>query len=195
MFFEDSESLSILGAIRQSSSAQSTFEFSQLVGIGVTSVASGYLDQFEFVIHGDTTGKVFRQEEGYSFNGEDIFSLFQTPYFYMDDPEVRKTFYSVRTYMLGEGSTEVSLGINYNYGDSETLTPSSYSFDTTGAAALYGVSKYDTTDIYDGNPTPVRKTNIVGSGDSLSLSYVTVNSLPSHTVQAITITYGLADRR
>jgi hypothetical protein len=195
LFFENTEALSILGAIRQSSSAQSTFEFSQLIGIGVTSVASGYLDQFEFVIHGDTLGKVHRQEVGYNFDGVDIFSLFQTPYFYMDDPELRKTFYNVRTYMLGEGATEVNVGIKYDYGDSEVAIPNNYSFNTTGAASLYGVATFDTTDIYDGNPTPVRKTNISGSGDSISISYVTVNSLPSHTVQAITITYGLADRR
>jgi hypothetical protein len=195
LFFENDEALSILGAIRQSSSAQSPFEFSQLIGIGVTAVASGYLGQFEFVIHGDTIGKVHRQEVGNSFDGVDIFSLFQTPYFYMDDPELRKTFYNVRTYMLGEGATEVNLGINYDYGDSEVATPNNYVFNTTGAAAIIGIATFDATDIYDGNPTPVRKTNISGSGDSISVSYVTVNSLPSHTVQAITITYGLADRR
>lgn len=195
LFFENAEALSILGAIRQSSSAQSTFEFSQLIGIGVTSVASGYLDQFEFVIHGDTLGKVHRQEVGYSFEGEDIFSLYQTPYYYMDDPELRKVFYSVRTYLLGEGVTQVTLGVNFNYGDSEVFVPSNYSLDTAGAAAIYGVATFDTSDIYDGNPTPVRKTNISGSGDSISFSYVTTNSLPSHTVQAITVTYGLADRR
>lgn len=195
LFFENAEALSILGAIRQSSAAQSTFEFSQLIGIGVTCVASGYLDQFEFVIHGDILGKVHRQESGYSFEGNDIFSLYQTPYFFMDDPELRKTFYSVRTYMLGEGVTQVTLGINYNYGDSEVAVPNNYTLDTTGAAAIYGVATFDTSDIYDGNPTPVRRTNISGSGDSISVSYVTVNQTPSHTIQALTLTYGLADRR
>jgi hypothetical protein len=195
LFFENTEALSILGGIRQSSAAQSTFEFSQLIGIGVTCVASGYVDQYEYVIHGDSNGKVHRQETGYSFDGGPIFSLFQTPYFYMDDPEIRKTFYSVRTYMLGEGSTEITVGINYNYGDSDILAPSNYLINTAGAASYYGVSTYDSTDIYDGNPTPIRKTNIGGSGDSISISYVTTNALPSHTIQALTITYGLADRR
>lgn len=195
LFFENSEALSILGAIRQSSAAQSTFEFSQLIGLGVTCVASGYINQFEFVIHGDILGKVHRQEVGYSFDGEDIFSLYQTPYYYMDDPELRKTFYSIRTYMLGEGATQVTLGVNYNYGDSGVYVPNNYTLDTTGAASIYGVATFDSSDIYDGNPTPVRRTTISGSGDSISLSYVTVNQLPSHTIQALTITYGLADRR
>jgi hypothetical protein len=66
---------------------------------------------------------------------------------------------------------------------------------TAGAAAFYDVATYDTTDVYDGNPSPVRKTNISGSGDSMSVSFVTNNTTPSHTIQALTITYGLADRR
>ena len=195
LFFENAEALSIMGAIRQSASAQSTFEYSQLTGIGVTCVDSGYIGQFEFVIHGDTTGKVFRQERGYSFDGSEIFSLYQTPYFYMEDPEVRKIFYTLKTYMLAEGLTTVTVGINFNYGDSEVAVPNNYSVTTTGAAAIYDIATYDTTDIYDGNPSPVRKTNISGSGDSISISFVTSNILPSHTIQALTITYGLADRR
>jgi len=195
LFFDNAEALSIMGAIRQSPAAQSTFEYSQLTGIGVTCVDSGYIGQFEFVIHGDNLGKVFRQERGYTFDGDEIFSLYQTPYFYMDDPEVRKVFYNLKTYMLSEGQTTVSVGINFNYGDSEVSVPTNYSVDTTGAAAIYGIATYDTTDIYDGNPSPVRKTNIAGSGDSISISFVTNNTTPSHTIQALTITYGLADRR
>jgi hypothetical protein len=195
LFFDNADALSIMGAIRQSPAAQSTFEYSQLNGIGVTCIDSGYIGQFEFVIHGDNAGKVFRQERGYSFDGGEIFSLYQTPYFYMDDPEVRKVFYNLKTYMLSEGLTTVTVGINFNYGDSAVSVPSNYNISTTGAAAIYDIATYDTTDTYDGNPSPVRKTNISGSGDSISVSFVTSNTTPSHTIQALTITYGLADRR
>lgn len=195
LFFENAEALSIMGAIRKGPSAQSAFEYSQLNGIGVTCVDSGYIEQFEFVIHGDSTGKVHRQERGYTFDGAAIFSLFQTPYYFMDDPDIRKTFISMRTYMLAEGETTVSVGINFDYGDSEVSVPANYNTSTAGAAAFYGTATYDTTDIYDGNPSPVRKTNIEGSGDSMSVSFVTNNTTPSHTIQALTITYGLGDRR
>lgn len=195
LFFDNPEALSLIGAIRQSPSAQSVFEYSQLNGIGLTCVDSGYIGQYEYVIHGDGTGKVYRQERGYTFDGEPIFSLYQTPYFYMDDPEIRKVFYNLKTYLLSEGETEISVGINFNYGDSNVLVPNNYAVTTAGAAAIYGIATYDTTDIYDGNPSPVRKTNISGSGDSISVSFVTNNTTPSHTIQALTITYGLADRR
>jgi hypothetical protein len=55
---------------------QSIFEYSQLVGIEANCVASGYVGQYEYVIHGDSAGKVFRQERGTSFDGDEIFSLY-----------------------------------------------------------------------------------------------------------------------
>ena len=194
-FFKNESSLSLIGAIRKSANKQSIFEYSQLIGIEANCVASGYIGQFEHVIHGDGSGKVYRQERGQSFAGEDIFSLYQTPYFYMEDPEIRKNIYSVNTYLRSEGTTEVFVGVSYDYDDVNTNNPNTYDFSTQGAAALYGTAIYDAGDIYDGNPSPKKLTNVSGSGNSVSISYVTNNQSASHTIQAITITYGTADRR
>ena len=197
LFFEANTSLSLLAAIRKSSSAQSTFEYSQLVGIEATAVASGYIGQFEFVLHGDTTGKVFKQEEGNSFGGSDVLSVYQTPFYFMGDPELRKIFYRVKTFLKSEGSTTISVGIEYNFGDSEIATPANFDLSTAGAASFFDNSStlYDETDVYDGNPTPIRTTNISGSGDSISIAYVTNGTNPSHTIQAVSILYGAGDRR
>ena len=197
LFFEANTSLSLLAAIRKSSSAQSTFEYSQLVGIEATAVASGYVGQFEFVLHGDTTGKVFKQEEGNSFDGGDILSVYQTPFYFMQDPELRKVFYRVKTFLKSEGESTISVGIEYNFGDAEIAAPLNFDLTTAGAASFFDASStiYDDTDIYDGNPTPIRSTNISGSGDSISVAYVTNSTSPSHTIQAVSILYGTGDRR
>lgn len=195
-FFKNDSSLSLIGAIRKGQGNQSTFEYSQLIGIEVSCAASGYIGQFEFVIHGDSNGKVHRQEQGTDFDGEDIFSLYQTPYFYMDDPDIRKNIHSINTYLKSEGSTEIFVGVYYDYEDVYSLNPNSYNFSTARAAAYYNSAIYDDADsIYDGNPSPKALTNVSGSGKSVSISYVTENASPSHTIQAITMTYGLADRR
>jgi len=197
LFFEANTSLSLLAAIRKSSSAQSTFEYSQLVGIEATAVASGYVGQFEFVLHGDTTGKVFKQEQGNSFDGSDILSVYQTPFYFMQDPELRKVFYRVKTFLKSEGESTISVGIEYNFGDAEIAAPFNFDLTTAGAASFFDASStiYDDTDIYDGNPTPIRSTNISGSGDSISVAYVTNSTSPSHTIQAVSILYGTGDRR
>lgn len=195
MFFADQESLGILGAIRRSGSGGAGFEFSQLVGVDVRTASSGYLGDEEFVIHGDSEGYVYRQEVGNDFNGNNIFSLMKTPYYYMDDPAVRKTFYDIDTYMRSDGEVTVVMAVDFDYGNPDTNLSSDYTLSTEGAAAYYDAAKFDSTDIYDGNPSPVESTNIVGSAKSMSIRYVTNSTDPSHTIQAITVTYGLGDRR
>jgi len=54
-FFKNDASLSLIGAIRKSQGKQSIFEYSQLIGIEANCVSSGYIGQFEHVIHGDRT--------------------------------------------------------------------------------------------------------------------------------------------
>ena len=196
LFFPTSDSLGLIGALRLSGPAQApAFEFSQLIGIDVYCGASGYIGDEEFVIHGDSLGTLHRQESGQNFNGAPIFSVFQTPYFHMDDPLLRKNYYSTTTYMLSEGTVEVDIGISYDYGSTSLANPSNYAVNTSGAAAYYGSAVYDATDIYDGDPSPVRTTRITGSGTSISLTYVTTADQPSHTIQALAVEYGLSDRR
>ena len=195
LFFANSESLGLIGSLRTSSQNPSGFEYSQLVGIEVYCVDSGYIVTEEFVIHGDSLGKVHRQEQGFTFEGNAIFSLYQTPYLYQDDPIIRKTYYDINTYMRSEGQVSVNIGVEFDYGDSSTSVPTGYSFTTEGAASFWGLATYDASDIYDGNPSPVRKTSLQGSGDSISLTYVTTETQPSHTIQSFVISYSLADRR
>tara|TARA_R110000868_G_C10926086_1_gene766037 strand:- start:292 stop:1830 length:1539 start_codon:yes stop_codon:yes gene_type:complete len=193
LFFAAADSQGIIGGIRQGQDGLG-FEFGQLLGIEATCAASGYIGQYEYVIHGDISGKVHRQEVGFSFNAEPIFSLYQTPYLHMEDPEIRKIFYNVSTYLRAEGDNELILSIVYDYEDYDTLSPSNYTLTTTGAAAYYNESFYDGTSIFDGNPSPVQRTNISGSGKSVSFKYVTNDTNASHSIQGIVVTYGQGDR-
>lgn len=195
MFFSASESQGVIGALRQQQNGGIAFEFGQLLGITATCADSGYIGQTEFVIHGDSLGKVYRQEQGTNFNGVNIFSLFQTPFYHMGDPELRKTFLKLSTYMKAEGDTDIVLGIVYDYEDSEVLNPTNYSITTRGAAAFFNEAVYDAQAIYDGNPSPVVKTSFAGSGQSISLKYVTNDTNASHSIQGFVLLFGLGDRR
>lgn len=194
LFFADQEALGLIGGVR-GSGGSSIFEFSQLVGMEVNCADSGYLGDEEYVIHGDSVGRVFRQETGKTFNGLPIFSLYQTPFYFMDDPLIRKTYYDVTTFMKSEGVVSVNLGITFDYDDPTISRESDFGITTEGAASQWGTATYDASDIYDGNPSPVRRTTFSGSGDSVSFTYVTTEEQESHTIQAIAVSYGLADRR
>jgi len=170
------------------------FEYGQLLGITATCADSGYIGQNEFVIHGDSTGKVHRQEQGNDFDGTDIFSIFQTPFFHMQDPEQRKVFYTVATYLRSEGDNTIVMSAVYDYEDVDTLNPTNFNLTTEGAAAYYNEATYNSTAIFDGNPSPVQRTNIEGSGKSASLKFVTNDSSASHSIQGLVITFGVGDR-
>ena len=183
----------IIGGFRQTPNGLQ-FEYGQMLGVFTTCATSGYIGQNEFVIHGDSNGKVQRQEQGNDFDGEAIFSVFQTPFFHMQDPEQRKVFYTVATYLRSEGDNEIIMSALYDYEDVDTLRPTNFTLTTTGAAAYYNEALYNSTAIFDGNPAPVRRTNISGSGMSASFKYVTNDTSASHSIQGIVVTFGVGDR-
>ena len=192
-FFAAADSQGIIGGFRQTPNGIQ-FEYSQMLGISATASDSGYIGQYEFVIHGDSSGKVHRQEQGNDFDGENIFSVYQSPFLHMQDPEQRKIFYTIATYLRSEGDNEIIMSVVYDYEDTESLNPTNFTLSTEGAAAYYNEALYDSTAIFDGNPSPVQRTNISGSGKSVSLKYVTNDSNASHSIQGIVVTFGVGDR-
>ena len=192
-FFGAADSQGIIGGFRETPNGL-RFEYSQMLGISATAAASGYIGQNEFVIHGDSTGKVYRQEQGNSFAGTNIFSIFQTPYYYFQDPEQRKIIYNVATYLRSEGDNEIVMSAVYDYEDPDSLNPTNFTLSTEGAAAYYNEAAYNSTAIFDGNPSPVQRTNISGSGRSVSFKYVTNDSNASHSIQGLVVTFGVGDR-
>lgn len=195
IFFGASDSQGVIGALRQQQNGAIGFEFGQLLGITATCADSGYLGQYEYVIHGDLDGKVYRQEYGNNFDGNEIFSLFQSPFFHFGDPELRKNFLKLSTYLKAEGNTDIALGIVYDYEDTEVLNPANYDITTRGAAAYYNEAFYDSGAIFDGNPSPVAKTSFSGSGTSIAVKYVTNDTNASHAIQGFVLLFGYGDRR
>ena len=192
-FFAAADSQGIIGGFRQTPNGLQ-FEYSQMLGISATASDSGYIGQYEFVIHGDSNGKVHRQEQGNDFDGENIFSVYQSPFLHMQDPEQRKIFYTIATYLRSEGDNEIIMSVVYDYEDPDSLNPTNFTLSTEGAAAYYNEALYNSTAIFDGNPSPVQRTNISGSGKSVSLKYVTNDSNASHSIQGIVVTFGVGDR-
>jgi len=201
--FSASNSEGIIGGLRQVGDGYG-FEFGTLDGLECVCAASGYLGQEEIVIHGDSSGKVYAQESGNSFDTGKILSIYKTPFVYMQDPEVRKNYYSISTYMKAEGIISIAVGVTYDYDNTEVLNPADSTvlnedpaafFNTGTNIATYGAENDTTGDIYDGNPSPVERSNFTGSGKSISFSYVTNDTKASHSIQGYTVTYGIGDVR
>lgn len=195
MFFSASDGTGIIGAMRQRQDGGMGFEFGQILGFYATCADSGYIGQYEYVIHGDADGKVHRQETGTDFDGAEIFSLFQTPFYHMGDPELRKNFLKISTYLRAEGNVDIAMGVVYDYEEPTVTNPSDFNLTIRDTAAYYNETVYDGGAVYSGNPSPVIKTHISGSGTSASIKFVTNDTNASHNIQGFVLLFGLGDRR
>lgn len=194
-FIPNVGSFGLIGGLRESG-GQIGFEYGQLFNIPATCAASNYIGSEEYVIHGDSDGKVHRQESGTSFDGEEILSVYQTPYYYFEDPTIRKNFYRLTTFLRSEGTINIALSVSYDFDDTQgVFNPANYGLTNEGAASYYNEAVYDSTAIFDGNPSPVIKTNIAGSGFSVAFKYVTNDTNASHTIQGLVLNYAFNDRR
>ncbi len=195
LFLPSEGNFGLLGGLRESGGSLS-FEYSQLYGFPATCSSSGYVGVDEIVIHGDANGKVQKQESGTSLDSAEILSVYQTPFYYFQDPTIRKNFYNISTFLRSEGSTSIVMGVAYDFDDSiNVFNPANFNISTTGAAAYYNEAVFDSAAIYDGNPSPVEKTNIEGSGFSVAFKYVTNDTNASHTIQGLVLNYSMNDRR
>ena len=112
----------------------------------------------------------------------------------MEDPEQRKIFYTVATYLRSEGDNEIILSVIYDYEDFDSLSPTNFTMTTENVAAYYNEALYNSTAVFDGNPAPVKRTNISGSGKSVAFKYVTNDTNASHSIQGLVMTFGVGDR-
>jgi len=195
-FFSQTDSIfGVLAGLRRTDQGIN-LEFAQLFDMTATAAASGLLGTDEIILHGDASGKVYKQESGSSFDGRNILSIYQTPYYYFEDPTIRKNFYNVTTFLRAEGSINIVFAVSYDFDDSQNVfNPPDYAITTQYAAAFYNTAIYDSAAVYDGNPSPVVKTNISGSGYSISFKYVTNDTNLSHNIQGLVMNFTYNDRR
>jgi hypothetical protein len=171
-------------------------EFGQLFDMTATAAANGLINTEEILLHGDASGKVYKQEVGSNFDSRSILSIYQTPYYYFEDPTIRKNFYNVTTFLRADGAVNIAFAVSYDFDDSvNVFNPADYDITTQYAAAFYNSAIYDSVAVYDGNPSPVVKTNISGSGFSVSFTYVTNDTNLSHNIQGLVMNFSYNDRR
>lgn len=192
-----SDSIGIIGGLTNSSGAIA-WEFGELLGIRASCCTSGYIGTTEYILHGDYDGKVYRQENGTSFNGGDIVSIYATPYIDFGETEQRKTLRKINTFIRAEGPFEMLLSMTYDWGDGNVSTPATYSQASTGAPTKYGGRNitYNATNVlYGGSSKPIMTSDIQGSCFAAQATYVTVGQTEPFSIQGMVFEFTMAGRR
>jgi hypothetical protein len=142
-------------------------------------------------------GYVYEMESGNNFDGQNIIASFATPFVYINDPRVRKTFYKMVLYTDPQGGVTTSVNLKLDFDNFGSIQPETINLSNeTGVVGFYGNSgaKYGTT-IYGTKLKKQFETQLIGSGFSVSIQFVSDGQNAPFSLDAATIEYSTHDRR
>ena len=174
-----------------------SWEFGELLGIRSSTVFSGFVNGAEVVVHGDYDGKVYRQEVGSSFNGENIFSIYSSPYLDFSATDIRKLMRKVTVFIDAEGPMTSLLGLTFNWGDQVSVQPNNYTTSISSGNSLYNslTSIYDDVNtLYGGISRTLIRVNLQGSAFSVKFNFVNIGTDPSFTITGFVPEFSIKGR-
>jgi hypothetical protein len=175
----------------------STMSWAETVGIKAYVCDGDYTNQTETLVFAHDDGYVYQMESGNSFDGANIIASFATPFVYINDPRVRKTFYKMVLYTDPQGGVTTSVNLKLDFDNFGSIQPETISLSNeTGTVGFYGNSsaKYGTT-VYGTKLKKQFETQLIGSGFSVSIQFVSDSQNPPFSLDAATIEYSTHDRR
>ena len=179
---------------RQGSKA---WEFGELLGIRASTVFSGFVNGSEIVIHGDYDGNVYQQEVGSSFNGENIFSIYSSPFLDFSATDIRKLMRKITVFIDAEGSLTSVLGLTFDWGDQVAIQPNNYTTLVSSGSSLYDAltSIYDAVNtLYGGTSRTLIRVNLQGSAFSVKFNFVNIGTDPSFTITGFVPEFSIKGR-
>ena len=178
----------ILVGIRENQ-GQKNWEWGELLGIQATATCSAWLNDNEYILHGDYDGNVFRQEIGNDFNGANITAIYTTPFIDFQAPLIRKKMRGIFAFIEPEGAVDIQASVKYDWKNPDVLNPTTYTMEGTDVgASIYGGSSavYGGTGIvYGGGVYPVLSSGIQGSCYSAQISFSTTGTEAPYAIQTL----------
>lgn len=179
---EVADAYGLLGTFRATSQGN-PWEFGELMGLRSSACWSGYIGIEEYILHGDYDGIVYRQEQGNTFNGEDISAFFITPYLDFGDTETRKTLHKLNLFLKAEGNVTFDIALRFDWNNSTLLYPPNYNVSTNFMGSLYDDpgTLWDTA-VYGGTTSPVITVDVQGSCYSVQYVFLTQGNYSPYTI-------------
>ena len=186
----------ILGT-QMSGDNTSEIAWAELSGIKAYVADTEYINQTETVVFANNDGYVYRMESGNSFDGSNILASFATPFVHINDPRIRKTFYKLFLYTDPQGSVTTSVNLKLDFDTQGSVQPPTINLsNSTGTVGFYGTSGaiYGTT-VYGSKLKKLFQTQVIGSGFSVSLQFISDGIDPPFSLDAATLEFATHDRR
>jgi hypothetical protein len=186
----------VLGT-QMSSDNTADIDWAELRGIRAYVADSDYKDQTETIVFAHDSGYVYQMESGNSFDGENIYASFATPYVHVNDPRIRKTFYKLFLYTDPQGSLTTLVNMKLDFDTEGSIQPDTITLSNeSGTVGFYGTTGATYGSFVYGNKLKkLFQTQMIGSGFSVSLQFVSNSITPPYSLDAATLEFGTHDRR
>jgi hypothetical protein len=175
----------------------SNLNWSELLGIKAYVADSDYVNQTETIVFAEADGFVYQMENGNSFDGANILASFATPFVPIQDPRVRKTFYKMVLYTDPKGGITTFVNLKYDFDTLGSIQPDSIILsNAAGIVGFYGNTNatYGTT-MFGTKLVKQFETQLIGSGFSVSLQFISDGVDPPFSLDAATLEFAMHDRR
>jgi len=164
-------------------------------GIRANVADSNYNQNTEVVLFSHDDGYLYQMESGNSFDGSNIKTTFATPHIAIDDPRKRKTFYKLFLYTDPQGSVAFNVSLKLDFDSQGTIQPPPLSIlNTQGVVGFFGSGTFGSTK-FGTKLLKLFEAQVVGSGFTVSFQFDSDNQNPPYSIDALTVEYGLNDRR
>jgi len=177
------------------------FEYADLKGLKPSCTDSFFISNTETTIHGGYDGYVYKQESGGSFTRAGstytITGFYRSPDMSLGDPGIRKTMQrALVNYKVNEAmdTTNQTFRLRYNYDDTDTPQPDSYSFSSAQVAAFYGSGTYGTS-AYGSSGFPLERVSVEGSGFVVAFKLEDKSTKKSLSLRGFELEYVNGGRR
>jgi len=171
------------------------FEFSEIQGIRPACTDSFVSEGNVIVLHGAySTGYIYRQESGNTFDGTTILGRYRSPDLTFNDPGIRKHMQRVIVNYEPEAAIDADLFVRYDYEDKDSPRPAAYPLDSEDVVAIYGTSVYGVP-TYGGASQPLVRQAVEGSGFAVALRVSDGGETAPYSLKGFQLEYQLGARR
>lgn len=157
------------------------FEWSEIDGIDVYSIAASPTSDDGVIYHGDGEGSVYIHDVGSSFDGDPIFAEYQTPSVDMGDLGMRKTLHYANVSITNEGQVSVFCQPIFDFSSSRTVQPAPFLIASELAPAIFGSFAFGGAS-FGSVEDPLTRRSAQGSGHSVALKFYSEDTNPPYTI-------------
>lgn len=163
-------------------------------------VADGrYVPDQEITVFANSDGYVYKMETGFSFDGENIEAIYESPFMPIEDPQIRKSIYKMTLYIDTTGTFNVDVDFDFdlfkikNYNNIQPPTIN-FSSSSTGVSIFGSSGSLYGTSTYGAELDKIYNTPVIGSGKTFSFRIEDNSTNPSFSLDAAIFEYAAYDR-